>query len=187
MITENKNPLYRHQIDNIRLGKLPSKEQQLSRTQHFILSSHAAMFVLHTQYGPCGIPLTPMIRHDDRIISYQQNTLEHRRTSTNSQRFKTNRMSFEKRRAKIHRYSFLPIGILYSSNSSRKLLIQELWASEKEWDKKLEEEMLHKWVKSRKENGCISMVTILRFIGNSNCQLLCFCDASAKAYALLST
>ena len=42
-----------------RLGKLPSKEQQLSRTQHFILSSHAAMFVLHTQYGPCGIPLTP--------------------------------------------------------------------------------------------------------------------------------
>ena len=27
------------------------------------------------------------------------------------------------------------------------------------------------------------MVTIPRFIGNSNCQLLCFCDASSKAYA----
>ena len=27
------------------------------------------------------------------------------------------------------------------------------------------------------------MVTIPRFIGNSNCQLLCFCDASTKAYA----
>ena len=27
------------------------------------------------------------------------------------------------------------------------------------------------------------MVTVPRFIGNSNCQLLCFCDASAKAYA----
>ena len=45
-----------------RLGKLPLKEQQLSRTQHFILGSHAAMFVLQAQYGPWGIPLTPMIR-----------------------------------------------------------------------------------------------------------------------------
>ena len=39
-------------------GKLPSKEQQLSRTQYFILSSHATMFCLHTQYGSCGILLT---------------------------------------------------------------------------------------------------------------------------------
>ena len=37
-----------------RLGKLPSKEQQLSRTQHFILKAHAAIFVLHIQYGPVG-------------------------------------------------------------------------------------------------------------------------------------
>ena len=28
-----------------RLGKLPSKEQQLSRTQHFILRAHAAIFI----------------------------------------------------------------------------------------------------------------------------------------------
>ena len=41
-----------------RLGKLPSKEQQLSRTQHFILKAHAAIFVLHIQYGPRGTPLT---------------------------------------------------------------------------------------------------------------------------------
>ena len=52
-----------------RLGKLPLKEQQLSRTQHFILNSHAAMFVLHTQYGPCGIPLTPMIRQHNYLLS----------------------------------------------------------------------------------------------------------------------
>ena len=31
-----------------RLGKASTKGQQLSRTQHFIFSSHAAMFVLHT-------------------------------------------------------------------------------------------------------------------------------------------
>ena len=54
------------------LGELPLKEQQLSKTQHFILSSHAAMLVLHTQYGPCGIPLTPMIRRQNYLLSTDQ-------------------------------------------------------------------------------------------------------------------
>ena len=53
-----------------RLGKLPLKEQQqLSRTQRFIHSSHAAMFVLQAQYGPWGIPLTPMIRWHNYLLS----------------------------------------------------------------------------------------------------------------------
>lgn len=38
-------------------------------------------------------------------------------------------------------------------------------------------------MKLQKENECISMVFIPRFISKSNCQLLCFCDASAKDYA----
>ena len=78
---------------------------------------------------------------------------------------------------------FDQLGFFTPTTLQGKLFLQELWASEKEWDEKLEEEMLHKWIKLQKENECISMVTIPRFIGNSNCQLLCFCDASAKAYA----
>ena len=56
-----------HHVD--RLGKLPSKEQQLSRTQHFILKAHAAIFVLHIQYGPRGTPLTPMIQRQNCLLS----------------------------------------------------------------------------------------------------------------------
>ena len=52
-----------------RLGKLPSKEQQLSRTQHFTLKAHAAIFVLHIQYGPRGTPLTPMIQRQNFFLS----------------------------------------------------------------------------------------------------------------------
>ena len=33
------------------------------------------------------------------------------------------------------------------------------------------------------ETSCIFMVTIPRFIRTSNCQLVCFCEASTKAYA----
>ena len=55
--------------DSHRLGKLLSKEQQLSRTQHFILKAHAAIFVLHIQYGPRGTPLTPMIQRQNCLLS----------------------------------------------------------------------------------------------------------------------
>ena len=54
------------------LGKLPLKEQQLLRTQHFILSWHAHMFVLQLQDGPCGILLTPMIQRQNYLLSTKQ-------------------------------------------------------------------------------------------------------------------
>ena len=78
---------------------------------------------------------------------------------------------------------FYPLGFFTPATLQRKLFIQDLWVSKKEWDEKLDEEMLHKWMTLQKEMECISMLTIPRFIGNSNCQLLCFCDGSTKAYA----
>ena len=78
---------------------------------------------------------------------------------------------------------FDPVGFFTPATLKGKLFLQDLWASKKEWDEKLDEEMLHKWIKIQNEIELISMVTIPRFIGNSNCQLLCFCDASTKAYA----
>ncbi|XP_073250389.1 uncharacterized protein [Porites lutea] len=82
---------------------------------------------------------------------------------------------------------FDPPGFFTPATLQGKLFLQDLWASKKEWDEKLDEEVLHKWMNLQKEMECISMVTIPRFIGNSNCQLLCFCDASTKAYASVSS
>ena len=75
------------------------------------------------------------------------------------------------------------MGFFTPATLQGKLFLQDLWASKKEWDEKLDDEVLHKRMKLQKEMECISMVTISRFIGNSNCQLLWFCDASTKAYA----
>ena len=56
-----------------RLKKHPSKEQQLSSMQHFILSWHAAMFVLHSWFYTCNTTHADYRWppwYDDRIISY---------------------------------------------------------------------------------------------------------------------
>ena len=58
-----------------RLGKLPSKEQQLSRTQHFILKAHAGIFVLHIQYDPRRTPLTPMIQRQNFLLSTHEQVI----------------------------------------------------------------------------------------------------------------
>ena len=67
LVCKNCGQVHDYFVD--RLGKLPSKEQQFSRTQHFILRAYVAIFVLHIQYGPRGTPLTPMIQRQNCLLS----------------------------------------------------------------------------------------------------------------------
>ena len=46
---------------------------------------------------------------------------------------------------------FDPMGFFISATLQGKLFLQDLWASKKEWNEKLDEEMLHKWMKEKQK------------------------------------
>jgi len=82
---------------------------------------------------------------------------------------------------------FDPLGYFSPTVLMAKLFIQELWKEKWEWDTNLNDEKLHKWHLILGSLECISQHAITRNIRLSDdsieCALLCFCDASAKAYA----
>jgi len=79
---------------------------------------------------------------------------------------------------------FDPLGYFSPTVLITKLFIQELWKEKWEWDTNINDEKWHLILGSLE---CISQHAISRNIRLSDdsieCTLLCFCDASAKAYA----
>ena len=84
---------------------------------------------------------------------------------------------------KVIASTFDPLGYFTPVILKLKLFLQDLCTTNKAWDEKLDEAVLHNSMNIQRETEGISTTTIPRFIDNSNCQLLCFCDASTKAYA----
>ena len=75
---------------------------------------------------------------------------------------------------------FDPLGYFTPVIVKAELFLQELWRAKKAWNEKLDEAVLRKWMKIQREIEGISTTTIPRFIGNSNCQLLCFNNQTFK-------
>ena len=82
-----------------------------------------------------------------------------------------------------------PMGYFAPTILEAKLFIQELWIDKLQWDIELSKEKLSKWNHICEDLESISMHHIPRYLGikSSNhhvtYSLVCFCDASAKAYA----
>ena len=64
-----------------------------------------------------------------------------------------------------------------------KLLIQTLWQKGYDWDDEISNELKETWHEIEADLNQIDSIKLKRFIGNGDCSLLCFCDASEKAFA----
>ena len=85
---------------------------------------------------------------------------------------------------------FDPLGFFAPTVLEAKLFIQELWTCKFDWDTELPSEYLSRWQHLWDILTTISMYNIPRHVGMKitesepiEYRLLCFCDASAKAYA----
>ena len=82
---------------------------------------------------------------------------------------------------------FDPLGLLTRATLHMKLFLQELWDRKMDWDDKLSFKEMQRWkvIMNKLKNNDQNEVP--RFVGpiiQKNCQLLAFCDASEKAYAV---
>ena len=86
---------------------------------------------------------------------------------------------------------FDPLGYFTPTVLQAKLFIQELWADKLDWDTEFQMERVNKWNEICKNLKDISSYCLPRYLGTvvSDTQsieynLVCFCDASKRAYAI---
>lgn len=83
---------------------------------------------------------------------------------------------------------FDPLGLFSLVTLNGKLLLQNLWIKHCEWDEEIDSEDLFNWNEVRNDLKLISDQRLDRFVvfkkqDDVKNILVCFCDASAKAYA----
>ena len=77
---------------------------------------------------------------------------------------------------------FDPLGFFNPSLLKAKLLLRDLWKMDIEWDKPIKDQFADQWKEINEDLNTIKEKRLPRFIGNKEAELLCFCDASSKAY-----
>ena len=75
-----------------------------------------------------------------------------------------------------------PLGFFNPSLLKAKLLLRDLWKMDIEWDKPIKDQFSDQWKEINEDLNIIKEKKLPRFIGNKEVELLCFCDASSKAY-----
>ena len=82
-----------------------------------------------------------------------------------------------------------PLGLLSPVTISAKMFLQDLWHSKLDWDDPLPQQHLDQWTASVDNLAELNTISLPRYIGppanidQCTYALLCFCDASGKAYA----
>lgn len=86
--------------------------------------------------------------------------------------------------------SFDPLGYFAPSILEAKFFMRQLWKDKCDWDTKLDDKQMNEWLQIAENLETISQHHMPRYIGinETHCEsieyaLICFCDASAKAYS----
>lgn len=75
-----------------------------------------------------------------------------------------------------------PLGVLAPATTSARIMMQDIWREGIGWDENASIEIQNRWNKHAKELIQIQNLRIPRWIGNTQVQLIGFCDASEKAF-----
>jgi len=78
---------------------------------------------------------------------------------------------------------FDPIGFTSPTSLLPKLLIKELWTEKINWDEKIPDNLIKKFIDWFNDLPILSKIEILRKLGKGELTLHTFCDASSFAYA----
>ena len=78
---------------------------------------------------------------------------------------------------------FDPLGYLTPTTIKIRLFLRNLWAQGKDWDDKMDSKDIEAWRAIIEETKELLTITVPRYLGCKDPQLICFCDASEKVYA----
>ncbi|XP_070074050.1 uncharacterized protein [Drosophila takahashii] len=145
----------------LELGKWVSNSSRLSHTIQEELPITSAVKVLGMHWNP-----------QDDVLSYK--------TSLSTEPEATKRQIL----SDVSRI-FDPLGILSPVVVQFKILFQELWLLDLDWDSKLPPKLAEWWQTCRDDINCITNLSIPRFVPSESgkIELHGFSDASIKAYA----
>ena len=73
-------------------------------------------------------------------------------------------------------------GYLTPTTIKMRLFLHNLWAQGKDWDDKMDSKDIEAWSAIIEETKELSTITVPRYLGCKDPQLICFCDASEKVY-----
>ena len=77
---------------------------------------------------------------------------------------------------------FDPLGFFNPVIMKAKLLLRELWKINVEWDEPIKDQYANQWKSILGDLKKIEEKKLPRFVGSEDPELLCFCDASGKAF-----
>ena len=73
-----------------------------------------------------------------------------------------------------------PLGYPTPTTIKMRLFLYNLWVQGKDWDDKMDSKDIEAWRAITEETKELSTITVPRYLGCKDPQLICFCDASEK-------